>query len=83
MTKLPRIPEIWNDPAAPDSGLNHGPGGLLGGWQSPDWSLGNSGLGLALHPDTIAQIGSEVSLLLEKAFRGSDELRGKRARRRR
>lgn len=64
MVKLPRTPSGWNDQpaAAPretpplDSDLHNGPSGLLGGWQSPAWSLENSGLSLVLHPQTIAQI---------------------------
>ncbi|HKX64136.1 MAG TPA: pesticin C-terminus-like muramidase [Rhizomicrobium sp.] len=64
MVKLPRTPQAWNDQpaAAPqatpplDSDLNNGSSGLLGGWQSPAWSLENSGLSFVLHPQTIAQI---------------------------
>lgn len=64
MAKLPRAPSEWNDISAaasqetpsPNSDLNTGSGGLLDNWQSPDWSLENSGLGLLLHPQTIAQI---------------------------
>ncbi|HKU65436.1 MAG TPA: hypothetical protein VJQ06_10285 [Rhizomicrobium sp.] len=63
MVKLPRTPSGWNDQSAaapqetpPLSDLNNGPRGLLDGWQSPAWSLENSGLNLVLHPQTIAQI---------------------------
>jgi hypothetical protein len=41
-------------PSGPD--LDDGSGGLLGGLQTPGWNLENSGLGLLLHPQTIAQI---------------------------
>ncbi|HKU54885.1 MAG TPA: hypothetical protein VJP60_05940 [Rhizomicrobium sp.] len=64
MVTLPRTPQAWNDqPAAapqetppPDSDLNNDSRGILDGWQSPAWSLENSGLNLVLHPQTIAQI---------------------------
>ena len=62
MAKLPRIPPEWNDQPAPQETPLPGPdlhnrsGGLLDGWQQPGWSLENSGLGLLLRPQTIAQI---------------------------
>jgi len=64
MAKLPNLPQAWNDQSAaapqetPRSGpdLDNRPGGLLGGLQTPGWNLENSGLGLLLHPQTIAQI---------------------------
>ena len=64
MVTLPRIPQAWERETAreareaspPDSVLNNRQGGLLGGWQSPAWSLENSGLDLVLPPDVIAQI---------------------------
>jgi hypothetical protein len=63
MAKLPPTPQAWNDRSDhapetrwPDSGPSMEPGGLLDGWQKPDWSLEKGGLGLLLHPQTIAQI---------------------------
>jgi len=64
MVKLPSWPQAWNDQssiapqetpnARPD--LNDSSGGILDGWQPPEWNLENSGLGMLLHPETIAQI---------------------------
>ena len=62
MVKLPQTPPEWDAQATnpPQQTLPSGPdnasGGLLGGLQSPDWSLENSGLGFLLHPQTVAQM---------------------------
>lgn len=64
MAMLPKPPQSWNDDlaAAPQENLPSGPDpdnasrGLLGGAQSPDWSLENSGLGFLFHPQVIAQM---------------------------
>jgi hypothetical protein len=62
MVNLPIWPQEWNDQSAdtpqenprPDPDVNTGPERILDGWQSPGWSLENSGLGFLL--PTIAQI---------------------------
>jgi hypothetical protein len=64
MVTLPRTPSGWNDQSTsapqetspPDFNPDNMSGGLLDGWQSPAWSLENSGLGLVLRPDIIARI---------------------------
>ena len=61
MVTLPNLPQSWNDefPRTQEtlpSDPNNASGGLLGGLQSPDWSLENSGLGFLFHPQTIAQM---------------------------
>jgi len=63
MVTLPTPPQSWNDETPgtqetqpPGPYLDNGSEGLLGGFQSPDWSLVNSGLGFLFHPQTIAQM---------------------------
>jgi hypothetical protein len=58
MVKLPSWPQEWNDQSAdtpqensrPGPDLNSGPERNLDGWQSPGWSLENSGLGFSSQP---------------------------------
>jgi len=62
MVKLPNWPQEWNDQSSimpqelPQADPGNGSGGIFGGWNPPEWSPENSGLGVLLHPETIAQI---------------------------
>jgi hypothetical protein len=84
MAMMPRTPPDWStndtpqEAPRPDSDLGTRSGGLLDGWQSPAWSLENSGLGLLLHPDTIAQIdfGDKTDV---PSIQASDSIAGKLA----
>ena len=64
MVKLPRIPQEKDDqpditpqdPSDAGAARSESSGGILDGWKPPEWNLHDSGLGILLDPETIAQI---------------------------